>query len=54
MDVRFNKIRTHLDGRIDEIKETLLQDFRRVEEVLDARLANMEHRLERIENRIGG
>jgi len=50
---RIGDLRVHFDGRIDEIKETWRAELRRVEEVLDARLTNMEHRMAHIEERIG-
>jgi hypothetical protein len=53
MNVRLLEMRTHFDGRIDEIKETWRSELRRVEEVLDARLTNLEHRMAHIEERIG-
>lgn len=53
MNGRISELRTHFDSRIDEIKETWRAELRRVEEVLDARLTNMEHRMAHIEDRIG-
>ena len=53
MNARMGEMRTHFDRRIDEIKETWRAELRRVEEVLDARLTNMEHRMAHIEERIG-
>ena len=50
---RMTEMRTHFDGRIDEIKETWRSELRRVQEVLDARLTNLEHRMAHIEERIG-
>ena len=52
MNLRLSEMRTHFDGRIDEIKETWRAELRRVEEVLDARLTNMEQRMAHIEERI--
>jgi len=53
MNIRLTELRTHFDGRIDEIKETWRSELRRVEEVIDARLTNLEHRMAHIEERIG-
>jgi len=53
MNIRLGEMRTHFDGRIDEIKETWRSELRRVEEVIDARLTNLEHRMAHIEERIG-
>ena len=53
INARMSEMRSHFDGRIDELKETWRAELRRVEEVLDARLTNMEQRMAHIEERIG-
>ena len=44
MNVRMAEMRTHFDGRIDDLRDTLRAEIRRVEEVLDARLSQLERR----------
>ncbi len=41
---RINDLRAHFDDRIDDLRDTLRAEIRRVEEVLDARLSQLERR----------
>jgi len=41
---RLNDLRTHMDARFDDMRETWRSELRRVEEVLDARLKHLEAR----------
>ena len=41
---RLGELRSHMDGRFDEMKEMWRTELRRVEEVLDARLKHLEDR----------
>jgi hypothetical protein len=45
IELRLTEMRVHFDQRIDDAKETLRAELRRVEEVLDARLAHLESRI---------
>jgi hypothetical protein len=39
---RLNDLRSHIDARFDDIRETWRSELRRVEEVLDVRLKHIE------------
>jgi hypothetical protein len=39
---RLNDLRSHIDARFDDMRETWRAELRRVEEVLDARLKHIE------------
>lgn len=41
---RINDLRSHIDARFDDAKETWRAELHRVEEVLDARLKHLEER----------
>lgn len=41
---RLNDLRSHMDARFDDMRETWRAELRRVEEVLDARLKHLEER----------
>ena len=41
---RLGDLRSHMDARFDDTKETLRSEMRRMEEVLDARLKHLEDR----------
>lgn len=43
--VQLTELRIHIDQRITDTKETLRADLRRVEEVLDARLSDVEREI---------
>jgi hypothetical protein len=44
MNTRFSELRSHMDARFDEMRVTWQAEWRRVEEVLDARLKHLEER----------
>ena len=41
---RLGDVRTHLDDRFDDMRDTWRAELRRVEEVIDARLKHLEER----------
>ena len=41
---RLRDLRTHMDARFDDMRETWRSGLRRVEEVIDARLKHLEER----------
>jgi len=41
---RLNDLRSHMDARFDDMRETWRSELHRVEEVLDARLKHLEAR----------
>jgi hypothetical protein len=41
---RLGDLRSHIDSRFEDMKETWRSELRRVEEVLDARLKHIEER----------
>ena len=41
---RLSDLRSHMDARLDELKEMWRSELHRVEEVLDARLKHLEER----------
>ena len=41
---RLRDLRTHMDARFDDMRETWRSELRRVEEVIDARLKHLEER----------
>jgi hypothetical protein len=41
---RLGDLRSHIDARFDDMRETWRSELRRVEEVLDARLKHLEER----------
>ncbi len=41
---RLSDLRTHMDARFDDMRETWRSELRRVEEVIDARLKHLEER----------
>ncbi len=43
-DARIGDLRSHVDHRFDEMRDTWRSELRRVEEVLDARLKHLEER----------
>jgi hypothetical protein len=45
LNARIGEMRTHFDQRIDDLKETWRGELRRVEDVIDARLAHLEDRM---------
>lgn len=45
MNNRLNDLRTHVDQRIDDLRDTLLTEIRRVEQVFEARVSNLEARI---------
>jgi chromosome segregation ATPase len=49
---RLSDMRSHFDKRIDDLKETWRSELRRVEEVIDARLTNLEQRMAHLEQRM--
>jgi len=51
-NVRLDDWRTHFDQRIDDMQQTWRSELRRVEEVIDARLTNLEQRMAHLEERI--
>ena len=50
---RLSDMRSHFDQRIDDMQQTWRSELRRVEEVLDARLTNLEQRMAHLEQRLG-
>jgi hypothetical protein len=44
LNTRMSDLRTHLDTRLDEMRDLWRSELRRVEEVLDARLKHLEER----------
>jgi hypothetical protein len=44
LNSRLGELRTHVDTRFDDMKETWRSELRRVEEILDARLKHIEER----------
>lgn len=50
---RIDGLQLHFDRRIDDLRETWRAELRRVEEVIDARLSNLEERMGNIEGRMG-
>jgi hypothetical protein len=44
-NVRIAELRSHVDQRIDDLKDILQADIRRVEGVLDTRLQHVEERI---------
>jgi hypothetical protein len=44
MNVRISELRTHMDHRFDDMRDTWRSELQRVEEVLDARLKHLEQR----------
>ena len=44
VNVRLTELRSHMDGRFDDMRDTWRSELRRVEEVLDARLKHLEDR----------
>jgi hypothetical protein len=52
-NVRLDELRSHFDQRIDHMQQTWRSELRRVEEVLDARLTNLEQRMAHLEQRLG-
>jgi hypothetical protein len=44
LNTRFGELRSHVDARFDDMKETWRAELHRVEEVLDARLKHIEER----------
>jgi hypothetical protein len=44
LNTRFGELRSHVDARFDDMKETWRSELHRVEEVLDARLKHIEER----------
>jgi hypothetical protein len=43
-NTRLSDLRSHIDARFDDMRETWRSELRRVEEVLDARLKHLEER----------
>jgi hypothetical protein len=43
-NARLSDLRTHMDSRFDDMRDTWRSELRRVEEVLDARLRHLEER----------
>jgi hypothetical protein len=43
-NARLSDLRSHMDARFDEMRDTWRSDLRRVEEVIDARLRHLEER----------
>ena len=41
---RISELRSHMDNRFDDMRDTWRAELRRVEEVLDARLKHLEER----------
>lgn len=41
---RLSDLRSHMDARFDDMRQTWQSELRRVEEVLDARLKHLEER----------
>ena len=44
MNTRITELRSHMDARFDDMRVTWQAEWRRVEEVLDARLKHLEER----------
>jgi hypothetical protein len=44
MGARLAELRTHMDARFDDMRDTWRSELRRVEEVIDARLKHLEDR----------
>ena len=44
VNARIGDLRTHMDSRFDDMRATWHSELRRVEEVLDARLKDLEER----------
>jgi len=44
LNTRLSEMRTHVDTRFDDMKDTWRAELHRVEEVLDARLRHIEER----------
>lgn len=40
---RISELRSHIDNRFDDMRDTWRAELRRVEEVIDARLKHLEH-----------
>jgi hypothetical protein len=53
LNARIGELRSHFDQRIDDMQQTWRSELRRVEEVLDARLTNLEQRMAHLEQRLG-
>jgi len=45
VNVRLAEMRVHFDGRIDDLRDVMRAELRRVEEVFEARLTHLEDRL---------
>ena len=45
MESRLGEMRAHFDQRLDDVKEAWRSELRRVEEVIDARLAHLGERI---------
>jgi hypothetical protein len=46
-NARIGDLRSHMDARFDDMRDTWRSELRRVEEVLDARLKHLEERIDR-------
>ncbi len=44
MNGRISELRSHMDARFDDMRDTWRAELRRVEEVIDARLKHLEER----------
>jgi len=44
MNTRIGELRSHMDARFDDMRETWRSELHRVEEVIDARLKHLEER----------
>ncbi len=44
MNARIGELRSHMDQRFDDMRDTWRSELHRVEEVLDARLKHLEER----------
>jgi len=44
MNTRITELRSHMDARFDDMRETWRSELHRVEEVIDARLKHLEER----------
>jgi hypothetical protein len=53
LNARIGELPSHFDQRIDDMQQIWRSELRRVEEVLDARLTNLGHRMAHLEERLG-
>ena len=45
VNMRISELREHFDHRLDDLRDSLRAEMRRIEEVMDARLKHLEERI---------